>query len=308
MRTFLRRIGGHFREKQYYYVCTVITLGMLALGLFRFPNAIGRLVESCRDFGLSIAYVFCDWFDIEPSFTVTVNDYPNYDFLNVKDWILSWFKKPSTPSAPSAPIPSDWEIFKMKWSVYWQAFVDTDNITLYFYCLAYYVTLVTPILMFGVPIWFGFKKLFNKYYFKEPRHPETEEERQDETRPIKESRFLRAWHWLYFTILARIGLWFVGLFDFAKAREELYQFWLLLILLYFNAFTIFIEFCAYYIYFAVAFDFINFYRQVYKLYLDLSAVLSVLGIVSWTIIVILILKRKSEDLEYERMMNGEVEE
>ena len=84
MRTLLRRIGGHFREKQFYYVCTIITLGLLALGLFRFPNAIGRLVESCQDFGFSIAYVFCDWFHIEAEITPTVNNYPDYSFLNVK--------------------------------------------------------------------------------------------------------------------------------------------------------------------------------------------------------------------------------
>ena len=308
MRTLLRRIGGHFREKQFYYVCTIITLGLLALGLFRFPNAIGRLVESCRDFGLSIAYVFCDWFHIEAEITPTVNNYPDYSFLNVQEWLYSLFNQSFTPSAPSLALPFDWDLFKEKWSAYWQAFIDTDNIMLYLLYLAYYITLLAPILMFGIPIWFGVKKLFNKYYFKEPRHPETEEEQQDETRPIKESKLLRAWHWFYFTILVRIGMWFVALFDFVKAREELYQFWLLLVLLYFNALTIFIEFCAYYVYFAVSFDFINLYRQVYKLCLDLSAVLSVLGLFSWTTIVILILKRKSEDLEYERMMNGEVEE
>ena len=308
MRTLLRRIGGHFREKQFHYVCMIITFGLLALGIFRFPNAIGRLVESCRDFGLSIAYVFCDWFDIEAEITPTVNNYPDYSFLNVQEWLYSLFNQSSMPSTPSPTLPLDWDLFKEKWVAYWQAFIDTDNIMLYLLYLAYYITLLAPILMFGIPIWFGVKKLFNKYYFKEPRYPETEEEQQDETRPIKESKLLRAWNWFYFTILVRIGMWFVALFDFVKAREELYQFWLLLVLLYFNALTIFIEFCAYYIYFAVSFDFVNLYRQVYKLCLDLSAVLSVFGLFSWTTIVILILKRKSEDLEYERMMNGEVEE
>ncbi len=308
MRTLLRRIGGHFREKQFYYVCTIITLGLLALGLFRFPNAIGRLVESCRDFGLSIAYVFCDWFGIEAEITPTVNKYPDYSFLNVQEWLYSLFNQSSAPSAPSPTLPLEWDLFKEKWSAYWQAFIDTDNIMLYLLYLAYYLTLIAPTLMFGIPIWFGVKKLFNKYYFKEPKEPETEEEQRDETRPIMESKPLQKWHTFYFTVLARIGTWFVGLFDFVKAREELYQFWLLLVLLYFNVLTIFIEFCAYYVYFAVSFDFVNLYRQVYKLCLDLSAVLSVFGLFSWTTIVILILKRKSEDLEYERIMNGEVVE
>lgn len=308
MKTLLQRIGGHFREKQFYYACTIITLGLLALGLFRFPNAIGRLVESCRDFGLSIAYMFCEWFDIEAEITPTVNNYPDYSFLNMKTWFFSLFNQSSMPSTPSPTLPLDWDLFKEKWVAYWQAFIDTDNIMQYLYYLAYYAEIVALVLILGIPIWFGVKRLFNKYYFKEPRHPETEEEQQDETRPIKESKLLRAWHWFYFTILVRIGMWFVALFNFVKAREDLYQFWLLLVLLYFNVLTIIIEFCAYYVYFVVSFDFVNLYRQAYKLCLDLSAVLSVLGLFSWTTIVILILKRKSENLEYERMMNGEVEE
>ena len=320
MKVFLRRIGGHIREKQYTYVCVMITLGLLALGLFRFPNAIGRFIEACRDFGLSIAYVFCDWFDIELNFTVTVNDYPNYSFLNVKEWLLSLFDRsdmpsipstpgapsaPSTPSTPSAPIPSDWEVFKMKWSAYWKAFIDTDNMLLYLYYVLYYITLISPIIMFGIPLWFGVKALFNKYYFSEPRKAETDEERKDETRLIKESKPLQLWHWIYFTIFVRIGLWFVGLFDFVKAREDLYQFWLLLALLYFNVFTIFIEFCAYYIYFAVSFDFVNLYRQIYKLYLDLYPFVTFMPFCGWFILAYVVLDKWTKKIGYERLEHNE---
>ncbi len=308
MKTLLRKIGGNIREKQYEYVCGIITLGLLAMGLFCFPNALGRLVESLRDIGVSIAYVFCDWFEIEPNFTVTVNKYPNYSFLNVKAWLYSLFKKEYTPINPTAPFPIDWEAFKVKWGQYWEDFVDVDNMKLYLYYLGYYITLIAPLIMFAFPLWLGVKSLFDKYYFKEPKEPETEEEQRDETRPIMESKPLQKWHTFYFTVLARIGTWFVGLFDFVKAREELYQFWLLLVLLYFNVLTMFFEFCAYYLYFSVAFDFVNLYRQLYKLCLDLSAVLSVFGLFSWTTIIILVLKRKSKDLEIERMRNGEIVE
>ena len=65
----LKAIGGHFRDKYLHYVCAIITLGLIALGFFRFPNAIGRLVESCRDLGLSVAYTFCDLCGIETEIT-----------------------------------------------------------------------------------------------------------------------------------------------------------------------------------------------------------------------------------------------
>ena len=39
-------------------ICIIITLGVVALGVFRFFDSIGRIIEACRDFGLSIAYYF----------------------------------------------------------------------------------------------------------------------------------------------------------------------------------------------------------------------------------------------------------
>lgn len=316
MKTILKKISGHFRENGYYYLYTVLTLGLLALGVFCFPNAIGRLVESGRDLGLSVAYVFCDLFEIEANITPTVNNLPDYSFLNVQEWLQSLFEKPSAPPAPSvpsvpstppAPLPSDWEIFKEKWSLYWEAFIDTRNMLLYFYYVLYYVSLAVTVLMFAIPAWFGIKKLFKKYYFREPRKSETEEEQKDETRPIKESKPLRFWHWLYFHTVNPVIVWLARFFLFVKERDELWQFWLLLLLLYFNVFTVFIELGAYYLYFAVSFDFISLYQQVYKLILDLSALFSMLGAVCWITVIVLALRKKSEALEYEEWVQNEVE-
>ena len=284
----LRKIGAHFREKQYYYVCTAITFILLILGFFRFSSCLGRLWESLRDFGLSIAYAFCDWFDIGAEITPTVNEYSAYLFLDIP--------------------PLEWETLQMKWTEYWTEFVNTDNMIIYLYYVIYYSTSVAPVVMFAVPLWFALKRLFNKYYLRESKTPETDEEKKDETRPIENSKPLRGWHWLYFTIIVKIENWFIGLYDFVRERKELYQSWLLLVCLYFNAFTIFFEFLAYYIYFSVSLDLINLYRQGYKLLVDLSPLLSVFGVASWTTVVILALRKKSKDLEIERMMNGVEEE
>ena len=76
-----------------YYIYGAITVGLLFLGIFRFPNCIGRLIESGRDFGLSIAYAFTDAFDGKTKITPTVNTLPNYSFLNLRNGFYALFKK-----------------------------------------------------------------------------------------------------------------------------------------------------------------------------------------------------------------------
>ena len=63
-------------------ICAVITLAFLAVGIFRFFDCIGRLAESGRDLGISVAYYFSELFQIPHSITPTVNEYPNSDFID----------------------------------------------------------------------------------------------------------------------------------------------------------------------------------------------------------------------------------
>lgn len=307
MTRIVKAIGKHFREKHPYYICVIITLGLLALGVFRFPNAIGRLVESCRDLGLSVAYAFCDLCGIEAGITPTVNELPDYSFLNLQDLLHSFIQEPSVPSSrPSTTLPTEWERFKGAWRRYWETFVDKSCFLMYLILLLDIFNVLVSVVMGGIPLALIVKKLFDKYYFREKKSKRLDcEETPNET--ITESKPLRAWHWLYFHVLLHIGLWFVRLFNFIKERETLWQFWLLLALLYFNVFTIFFEFCAYYLYFAISFDLINLYRQLYKLCLDLYPFLSFAGVVSWIVVIILLLKKKSENLKYYTLMNEEAE-
>ena len=324
MKKILTAIGGHFRDKYLYYVCAIITLGLIALGFFRFPNAIGRLVESCRDLGLSVAYTFCDLCGIETEITPTVNTLPDYTYLHLgnlferaKEWVLSLFgvtpsipdvptvpdvpapippAEPSVP-APDVPLPSKWEIFKENWTLYWQAFVEPKNLLLYYYYLLWYGSMLLTAVMIIVPLCFGIKKAFPKLYFRPKIEPQ--EKVQDVTRPIKESVFLRCWHWFYFHTLFYIGRFFVKLYCFVKENEELWQFWALLLMLYFNVLTITIEFIAYYVYFAVAQDFSTLYQQMYKLVLDLKPFWQNVSVVGWAVVVWVILAKKAETVELE---------
>ena len=62
-------------------VCAVITLAFLALGVFEFFGSVGRIIEAGRDFGLSVAYYFCQICGLTHNITPTVNEFPRYRFL-----------------------------------------------------------------------------------------------------------------------------------------------------------------------------------------------------------------------------------
>ena len=56
-------------------VTVIISLAFVVLGIFVFGQSYVRFAESCRDFGLSVAYYFCELIGIDYSFTPTVTEY-----------------------------------------------------------------------------------------------------------------------------------------------------------------------------------------------------------------------------------------
>lgn len=50
-------------------ICILITVGFILCGTFVFPYAIGRLIESIRDFGLSATYYFTQLFEVNTGIT-----------------------------------------------------------------------------------------------------------------------------------------------------------------------------------------------------------------------------------------------
>ena len=296
MRKFFLAIKNHFKKAQYVYICVFITVYILSLGITNFPSFLGRLVESCKDFGLSIAYAFCDLFNIENNISPTVNVYPNYNFLNVRNWVYSLFKIETTPtiSNPTTFIPSEWEMFKVNWGIYWKRFATKRVFFSYLIEVITWLCWLCTFLMIVLPALYGLFKLFKKVYFK-PKLSNV----------AKDSRPLRSWRWFYRRIFKPIKGWFLGLFSFIRERENLYKFWLLIALLYFNVFTILLEFIAYYIYFAISFDVVNIYRQVYKLFLDLWAFFSFFPWWGYVVIALVIFAFLGRKTGFNRLRHNE---
>jgi hypothetical protein len=86
-----------------------------------------------------------------------------------------------------------------------------------------------------------------------------------------------------------VKTWFKNFIYFIRENKAYWIIWLCLWLYNFNAFTIALELLAYYFYFVISFDLTTIYIQLYKLALDLWAVLDFVPFWAWVIIAIVAL-------------------
>ncbi len=265
-----------------HYIAIVITLGFIACFLL-FPLALGRLIEGGRDFGLSVAYYVCEIFDIPCTITPTVNDMPQIPF----------FPFPNAPVSPSVPLPDNFDGFKANWAAYWQLWASGDNFLHYLYWLGNAVYIACQMLLLVIPFVLVVYLLFKRYL-------KTENNDYD-----KDSRPLRIFKRISNMTYRPVKSWLTGFFLFIRENSIYWKIWLALWAFYFNLFTIVLEFFAYYLYFVVSFDFINLYRQVYKLFIDLSAVFTFIPLWAWAIIALVLLDRFRKKIAYNRLNHFE---
>ncbi len=265
-------------------ICITITLGFVACSVFVFPHSFGRLIESLRDIGLSVAYYFCELLGIEYNFTPSVNDmpkYPFFDFLNGYD-------------SPVSSLPETLDGFKDKFILYWQLWASKSNIIGYlnFYVKIFYY-LCNFLLFAGIPIailiFISVKAQLNRF----------NNDYAAETKALK--IFKRISDYTYRPVKA----WLSGFVSFIRARKGYWITWVCMWLYNFNIFTILIEFIAFYLYFVFSFDIRSVYIQVCKLFLDLWTVINFIPTVCWGIIALIILNAISIKIGYARLRHNE---
>ena len=133
-------------------VCIMITLAFICVSVFVFPNALGRLIESGRDFGLSIAYYVCEMFGIEYSFAPTVNDLPKFPFF------------PSYgENTPVTPLPDNVQDSQSNWARYWQLWADKQNFFGYLDSVVNTLFVVCKVLIIVLPFILVAWLLFKRY-------------------------------------------------------------------------------------------------------------------------------------------------
>ena len=267
-----------------HYIAITITIGFIAC-IFFFPNSLGRLVESVRDFGLSVAYYFCEIFQIEHNISPTVNNYPKIPFFD--------FLRPSSPAAPSVPIPDNFNDFKEKWVEYWKLFVSKDNFLSYLSSIVYGLKYLSYALLLLLPAVLLLWLLFRRYLKK------TNTDHGKESKPLKAFKKLS-------DVTYRPVKRFVGEFiDFLKTTPVYLKIWACLWAFYFNLFTIVIEFIAFYLYFVVSFDFGSIYRQIYKFFFDVWTIIDFLPLWGLILAGIIGLEYTSRKIGYNELNHRE---
>ena len=264
-------------------ICILITLGFVALGILRFFGCVGRIIESVRDCGLSVAYYFCEIFEIPHHITPTVNELPKIPFF---DFPSQTPDVPTVPVVPSVPLPDNWEKFKINWSAYWRLWATKENFFGYLSAVGNALYIFSKVIVIIIPfvllMWLLLRRMLK-----------TQNNDYD-----KDSKPLVAFKRITAHTYTPVKTWLIGFVGFIREHKSYYITWLCLWALYFNAFAILIEFIAYYLYFVVSFDFLNLYRQVYKLFIDLSVAVTFIPLWAWAVVGLVALDKFRKNIAY----------
>lgn len=266
-----------FKKINYrHYICAVITLGFIACAIFVFPKAFTRIIESLKDIWNSLVYYFTQLLQIKTDVTVTVNEYS----------LVPW--------TPFLGLPATWEEFLIVWDKYWQVWATADNVTKYFAWLSTFLFDFSRIILLAVvPIVLVLVVLFNRYL---------QSQNNDYN---KESKPLKFFKWLTLKTYAPIKRWVLNFITFVKEHSFYYKIWFLIWAYNFNVLTIFIEFIAFYLYFVLTFDFLNLYKQFYKLFVDISVPIAFIPSIVWLIIAYVILVATRKKIGYQTLNHME---
>lgn len=247
------------RKKTYCFnhrhvVAGALTLGILAIAIFCFPYSFRRLCEAGRDFGLSIAYYFCELLEIEHSIEPTVTEFS------------------ALPLPLPFGLPPTWEAFKESFRSYWSVFADFENFKSYFssvgsfvYHGARWLTLILPLLII---LWFVMLQLVeshNNRYGAETRPLRIFKKISDKSyRPAKK--------------------WVLSFKDFLSTHRLYLQIWFWTMAYAFGWIVIVLEFFAFYFYFVMNFKFGTIYLQFVKLVYDLGPMLNFVPLIVWLVL------------------------
>lgn len=264
-----------FKSLDYrHYICIAITLALVATSIFAFPYAFKRICECFKDFGTSVAFYFCKLFGINDVHT-TVNDVSEMPI-----YLPNGF-------------PATWEEFQMYWAQYWNIFFKRETLSAYWQSVGNVALSFTYVLLF-VPILIGVYYVLKRVL-----------EKQNNDYNV-DSKHLRRFKKLSDKTYRPAKAWLQGFIGFLKEHKAYYIIWVCIFAYAFNFFAIVIEFVSYYLYFCMSFDFANIYRQIYKLVVDLSVVVTKIPLWLWLIvgyIVICVLRKK---IAYSRLHHFEM--
>ena len=221
-------------------VTVIISLAFVALGAV-FRQSYVRFAESCRDFGLSVAYYFCELIGIDYSFTPTVTEYSE---------VLQW----------EILLPSDWDGFTASAKGYFALLIDGENFASYWSAVGDVTLVVAKVIAILLPcvlvLWLVLWRMY--------RHGNTDHNR--DTVPLRIFKAIAKW--TYQPIKRAI----LSYREYLTEHRAVWVCWIILWVFHLNGASVVMGFFAYYFYFVLSFDVGNLYVQVCKLFIDLQVI------------------------------------
>ena len=221
-------------------VTVIISIAFVALGAV-FRQSYVRFGEACRDFGLSVAYYFCELIGIDYSFTPTVTEYSE---------VLQWENL----------LPADLEGLTASAGNFFSLLIDGENFAGYWSAVGSVMLVVAKVIAILLPcvlvLWLVLWRMY--------RHGNTDHNR--DTVPLKVFKWLA--RWTYQPVKQAV----FSYREYLSEHKAVWICWIILWVFYLNAASIIISFFAYYFYFVLSFDVANLYVQVCKLFIDLQVI------------------------------------
>ena len=218
-------------------VISAIFLGLTAV----FWQSYVRFGESCRDFGLSVAYYFCELFGINYSFTPTVTEYSN---------VMQW----------EILLPDDWEGFTASAKEYFGLLINGENFSAYWAKVGDIMLVVAKLIAVLLPCIIVLILVIYRIY----RQGNTKHDQ--DTKPL---RVFKAISKYTYQPLKRAVLCYR---EYLSEHKTIWVCWIILWVFHLNAASIVMGFFAYYFYFVLSFDVAGLYVQVCKLFIDLQVI------------------------------------
>ena len=221
-------------------VTALLSLAFLALGAVFWQSYV-RFWETCQDFGLSVAYYFCELFGIDYSFTPTVTEYSG---------VMQW----------EILLPSDFDGFAASAKEYFVLLIDGENFTGYWSAVSDIMVVVAKIIAILLPCVIVLMLVIYRMY------------RQGNTRHNHDTKPLQIFKWLAARTYQPIKRIVLSYLDFLRQNSAIWICWIILWVFHLNAASIIMAFFAYYFYFVLSFDVASLYVQVCKLFIDLQVI------------------------------------
>lgn len=245
-----------------HFIAVGITVLFLCCG-YIFGTAGLRFIESCKDFGLSVAYYFAEMYCL---LTGKVNP--------VKPSVIEVSGIVNIQTA----FPLLWEDFTAKMSVFWQRLFTTENFIGYFAAINRYAFVIVIVLLLIVPAAVLLFIVAKRILLSSGKNGTVD------SKPLKVFRKLEK-------KLQPVCNFVKNFILFVKQNKAYRSIWIFIWLVYLNILTIAVEFIAFLIYFVASFDVLHIYLQVYKLSMDAALMFGSLPFIVWLVIFYMVLDK-----------------